>query len=90
MIGGVGVPPSTPPPDWWRRTSPPAMRPTLDLDDSVMARFREESARTDRTMSALVETALRRLLEARTPEIALPQRCHTLLERWRRQSGARY
>jgi hypothetical protein len=37
------------------------MKSTLNLDDSVMARLRREAARTGRTMSELVETALRNL-----------------------------
>jgi hypothetical protein len=49
------------------------MKTTLNIDDSVMARLREESARTGRTMSELVETALRRLLESKPPEAALPE-----------------
>lgn len=49
------------------------MKTTLNIDDSVMARLRKESARTGRTMSELVETALRRLLEARLPETELPE-----------------
>jgi hypothetical protein len=38
---------------------------TLNIDDTVMARLRREAARTGRTMSELVETALRRLLQSR-------------------------
>lgn len=49
------------------------MKTTLNIDDSVMTRLREESARTGRTMSELVEMALRRLLETRPPETALPE-----------------
>lgn len=45
------------------------MKTTLTIDDSVMARLRRESARTGRTMSELVETALRQLLQTK-PEIA--------------------
>jgi len=41
------------------------MKTTLTIDDTVMARLRRESARTGRTMSELVETALRRLLQAK-------------------------
>ncbi len=41
------------------------MKTTLIIDDHVMARLRRESARTGRTMSELVETALRRLLQSR-------------------------
>ncbi|MBI4520146.1 MAG: ribbon-helix-helix protein, CopG family [Gemmatimonadetes bacterium] len=41
------------------------MKTTLNIDDSVMARLRREAARTGRTMSELVETALRRLLQPR-------------------------
>lgn len=48
------------------------MKTTLNIDDSVMARLREESARTGRTMSELVETALRKLLEPQRPRTTLP------------------
>lgn len=48
------------------------MKTTLNIDDSVMARLRRESARTGRTMSELVETALRRLLEARPGAAPMP------------------
>jgi len=41
------------------------MKTTLNIDDTVMARLRSESARSGRTMSELVETALRRLLAVR-------------------------
>jgi hypothetical protein len=44
------------------------MKTTLMIDDQVMARLRRESARTGRTMSELVETALRRLLQSK-PDI---------------------
>jgi len=35
------------------------MKTTLNLDDAIMARLRREAARQGRTMSELVETALR-------------------------------
>lgn len=41
------------------------MKTTLNIDDTVMDRLRKESARTGRTMSELVEMALRQLLQAR-------------------------
>jgi hypothetical protein len=44
---------------------------TLNIDDTVMARLRRESARTGRTMSELVEIALRRLLQSRPEPVAL-------------------
>lgn len=47
------------------------MKTTLTIDDSVMARLRRESARTGRTMSELVETALRQLLQARPEPVEL-------------------
>jgi hypothetical protein len=47
------------------------MKTTLNIDDSVMARLRRESARTGRTMSELVETALRRLLQSKPDTITL-------------------
>jgi hypothetical protein len=48
------------------------MKTTLNIEDSVMARLRRESARTGRTMSELVETALRLLLERHEPAPDLP------------------
>jgi hypothetical protein len=41
------------------------MKTTLVIDDGVMARLKRESARSGRTMSELVETALRRFLQTR-------------------------
>lgn len=41
------------------------MKTTLNIDDTVMAGLRREAARTGRTMSELVETALRQLLRRR-------------------------
>ena len=41
------------------------MKTTLNIDDSVMARLKREAARSGRTMSELVETALRGLLQSR-------------------------
>ena len=46
------------------------MKTTLNIDDTVMARLRRESARTGRTMSELVETALRLLLRSRQKPVA--------------------
>lgn len=44
------------------------MKTTLNIDDTVFRRLKEEAARQDRTMSELVESALRRLLET-PPEV---------------------
>lgn len=44
------------------------MRTTLSIDDTIMARLKQEAARRGCTMGELVETALRRLLEASPPE----------------------
>ncbi|MCY3875571.1 MAG: hypothetical protein OXF88_14930 [Rhodobacteraceae bacterium] len=38
------------------------MKTTLNIDDGVMKRLREEAARRGATMSALVEAGLRRIL----------------------------
>lgn len=38
------------------------MKTTLNIDDTVMQRLREEAARTGTTMSELVEAGLRRIL----------------------------
>ncbi|TVP49231.1 MAG: ribbon-helix-helix protein, CopG family [Gemmatimonadales bacterium] len=43
------------------------MKTTLNIDDSVMKRLREEAARRGTTMSELVEAGLRLVLE-REPE----------------------
>jgi hypothetical protein len=51
------------------------MKTTLNIDDTVMAELKREAARQDRTMSELVETALRLLFRAqrkRTPLSPLP------------------
>jgi len=47
------------------------MKTTLNIDDTVMARLKREAASTGRTMSELVETALRRLLEGREAQAPL-------------------
>lgn len=44
------------------------MKTTLNIDDSVMQRLREEAARQGKTMSELVEAGLRRVLEEPVPE----------------------
>ena len=48
------------------------MKTTLNIADSVMARLKREAARSGRTMSELVETALRRLLETPPEAAELP------------------
>ncbi|HXZ02082.1 MAG TPA: ribbon-helix-helix protein, CopG family [Stellaceae bacterium] len=40
------------------------MKTTLNIDDTVMAELRREAARQGRTMSEMVETALRLLLRS--------------------------
>ena len=47
------------------------MKTTLSIDDTVMARLRREAARQGRTMSELVETALRLLFQTRKPGAGL-------------------
>jgi len=48
------------------------MKTTLNIDDSVMAQLKREAARQGRTMSELVEMALRMLLRARKKREAIP------------------
>lgn len=48
------------------------MKTTLNIDDTVMARLKRESARQGRTMSDLVETALRNLFRAQKEAVKLP------------------
>ena len=40
------------------------MKTTLNIDDAVMRRLKEEAARRETTMSALVEAGLRLILDA--------------------------
>jgi hypothetical protein len=48
------------------------MKTTLVIDDSVMARLREEAARQGRTLSEMVDAALRLLLDSRPERASLP------------------
>jgi hypothetical protein len=48
------------------------MKTTLNIDDKVMLELKREAARRGRTMSELVETALRMLLRPRRPQGRLP------------------
>jgi hypothetical protein len=49
------------------------MKTTLNIDDAVMAELKREAAKQGRTMSEMVETALRLLLRGRKKsEKALP------------------
>ncbi len=48
------------------------MKTTLVIDDRVMARLREEAARQGKTLSELVETALRLMLQAQKTKQAMP------------------
>lgn len=48
------------------------MKTTLNIDDTVMLRLKREAARQGRTMSEMVETALRLLLEERSTSPELP------------------
>jgi plasmid stability protein len=56
------------------------MKTTLNIDDNVMRRLREEAARRGRTMSELVEAGLRRVLDE--PEQVSDQ-LQEPLPRWR-------
>lgn len=44
------------------------MKTTLNIDDTVMTRLRHEAARQRKTMSELVEAALRLLFQAKGPK----------------------
>lgn len=48
------------------------MKTTLVIDDTVLKRLRREAARQGRTISELVEAALRQFLAQRTPRGPLP------------------
>ena len=48
------------------------MKTTLNIDETVMRRLREEAARRGTTMSSLVEAGLRRVLSEPGPSIGHP------------------
>jgi hypothetical protein len=48
------------------------MKTTLNIDDAVMAQLKREAARQGRTMSELVETALRLLFQAQRRRRPVP------------------
>jgi hypothetical protein len=48
------------------------MKTTLNIDETVMAQLKREAARQGRTMSELVETALRMLFRTRKTTEGLP------------------
>lgn len=48
------------------------MKTTLNIDDTVMAQLKREAARQKRTMSELVETALRGLFRSQKKRQNLP------------------
>ena len=48
------------------------MKTTFNIDDQVMARLREESARQGKTITELVESALRLLFRQQKPKKTLP------------------
>ncbi len=48
------------------------MKTTLDIDDAVMAELEREAARQGRTLSELVETALRLLLRSQRKRGKIP------------------
>jgi hypothetical protein len=48
------------------------MKTTLNIDDQVMGRLKEEALRRGCTMSELVETALRLLLQTRQNQKEMP------------------
>lgn len=49
------------------------MKTTLNIDATIMARLKREAARQGRTMSEMVETALRLMLRAERKSSPLPE-----------------
>ncbi len=52
------------------------MKTTLNIDDSIMRRLKEEAARQRRTMSEMVESGLRLLLRRKAIKKKLPPLPH--------------
>jgi hypothetical protein len=48
------------------------MKTTLNIDDTVMANLKREAARQGRTMSEMVETALRLMLSPQRKQKTIP------------------
>jgi len=48
------------------------MKTTLEIDDNVMRRLKQQAARQGKTISELVEAALRKALETESPRGKLP------------------
>ena len=48
------------------------MKTTLNIDDAIMAQLKKEAIKQRRTMSELVEMALRLLLQTQKPRQPLP------------------
>ncbi|CAI4032285.1 RHH_1 domain-containing protein [Nitrospira tepida] len=48
------------------------MKTTLNIDDTIMAQLKREAAKQRRTMSELVEMALRLLFQTQKPRRPLP------------------
>jgi Ribbon-helix-helix protein, copG family len=48
------------------------MKTTLNIDDTIMTQLKREAARQGRTMSEMVETALRLLLRSRRKQGTIP------------------
>ena len=48
------------------------MKTTLNIDDTVMLKLKREAARSGKTMSELVETALRQLFTGSASQAELP------------------
>ncbi len=49
------------------------MKTTLNIDPTIMARLKREAARQGRTMSEMVETALRLMLRRQRKRAPLPE-----------------
>lgn len=49
------------------------MKTTLNIDPTIMARLKNEAARQGRTMSEMVETALRLMLRGERKRAPLPE-----------------
>ena len=54
------------------------MRTTVRIDDALLARAKKEAATTNRTLSAVIEDALRETLERRPERSTAPVRLRTV------------
>jgi metal-responsive CopG/Arc/MetJ family transcriptional regulator len=66
------------------------MRTTISIDGSLLRRAKRHASQTDRSLSALIEDALRETLARRQQSRRKPTRIQLTVVKGRRRSGVNY